>query len=93
MAHANTGSGKTAAFMLPIIQQIVDHKRKTGMHIDFERSGQPLALVLAPTRDLCQQHYEEAKAYALSMLRSEKLALLSLFLILTLPLPILLLLF
>jgi ATP-dependent RNA helicase RhlE len=44
LACAATGSGKTAAFLLPILHGLVDRPR-----------GQTRALVLAPTRELAQQ--------------------------------------
>ncbi|MDE6097599.1 MAG: DEAD/DEAH box helicase [Muribaculaceae bacterium] len=43
VALAQTGTGKTAAFGLPLIQRIILHEHK------------PQALVLAPTRELCLQ--------------------------------------
>jgi ATP-dependent RNA helicase RhlE len=44
MACAQTGSGKTAAFLLPIINRLTDRPRRTTK-----------ALVLAPTRELAAQ--------------------------------------
>ena len=44
LACAATGSGKTAAFLLPVLHQIVDRPR-----------GKTRALVLAPTRELALQ--------------------------------------
>jgi ATP-dependent RNA helicase RhlE len=44
MATAVTGSGKTAAFLLPILHRLIDRPR-----------GKTRALVLAPTRELAQQ--------------------------------------
>jgi len=44
LASAATGSGKTAAFLLPILHQLVDRPR-----------GKTRALVLAPTRELALQ--------------------------------------
>ena len=44
LACAATGSGKTAAFLLPILHQLVDRPR-----------GTTRALVLAPTRELARQ--------------------------------------
>uniref|UniRef100_A0A914EFN6 RNA helicase n=1 Tax=Acrobeloides nanus TaxID=290746 RepID=A0A914EFN6_9BILA len=62
MAHANTGSGKTAAFLLPIIDILQEWKMNNN---HYSNSNSPLALILAPTRDLCQQHYEEARAFTI----------------------------
>ncbi|MFO8071203.1 MAG: DEAD/DEAH box helicase [Polyangia bacterium] len=50
---AMTGSGKTAAFALPILQQLLD-----------ERPGVTRALVLAPTRELALQIVEHTNALA-----------------------------
>ncbi len=49
IARAKTGTGKTLAFMLPILQ-----------HIDPKRAY-PQALIIAPTRELALQITEEAK--------------------------------
>lgn len=46
-ASAKTGSGKTAAFMLPAIEQVINTPRPAKMH--------PVVLVLAPTRELAMQ--------------------------------------
>ncbi len=45
---ANTGTGKTAAFAIPVIQRLVTGRAKA-------------ALVIAPTRELAQQIEEECK--------------------------------
>ena len=50
---AQTGTGKTAAFLLPILQRI--HKEE-GRHIK--------SLVLVPTRELAEQVYQDALAFA-----------------------------
>lgn len=54
---AQTGSGKTAAFVIPMICYLL--KLPTHFH---ERCGTdgPLALVMAPTRELAQQIHAEA---------------------------------
>ncbi|XP_053313426.1 ATP-dependent RNA helicase DDX3X isoform X2 [Spea bombifrons] len=70
MACAQTGSGKTAAFLLPILSQIyADGPGEALKHIkDNGRYGRrkqfPLSLVLAPTRELAVQIYEEARKFA-----------------------------
>ena len=53
---AQTGTGKTAAFALPILHQL---SRKRGNN----RPGSPRALILAPTRELAIQIGDEFRAY------------------------------
>src|SRR5438045_3754205 len=53
MGLAQTGTGKTAAFTLPIVDRLLDGPRRTR------------ALVLTPTRELCVQVEESVKKYAL----------------------------
>lgn len=50
MGLAQTGTGKTAAFALPILQRLVDSKA--------EKTGPMRVLVLAPTRELALQIHE-----------------------------------
>src|SRR5690625_7668079 len=52
---SQTGTGKTGAFALPILEQL---SREAG------GSRQPRALVLAPTRELAIQIGDDFKAYA-----------------------------
>jgi ATP-dependent RNA helicase RhlE len=53
---AQTGTGKTAAFMLPSLDRLAAARR-------FPRPGQVRMLVLAPTRELAAQIAESAEAY------------------------------
>ncbi|KAG6388314.1 hypothetical protein SASPL_153516 [Salvia splendens] len=65
MACAQTGSGKTAAFCFPIINAIVvDKMRITIRRISAGPTAFPVALILAPTRELSCQIYEEAKKFS-----------------------------
>lgn len=57
---AETGSGKTAAFAIPMIQHCLAQP-------PIQRGDGPLALVLAPTRELAQQIEEEVKAFSKSL--------------------------
>jgi ATP-dependent RNA helicase RhlE len=54
IACAETGSGKTAAFLLPIINRLIEKPRRTTR-----------ALVLAPTRELAAQILEDFNALSL----------------------------
>jgi ATP-dependent RNA helicase RhlE len=71
---AQTGTGKTAAFLLPIMERIVrarlnpdelsdedKAKREKRMYPDW-RANQ-FVLVLVPTRELCEQVYEAAMKF------------------------------
>jgi ATP-dependent RNA helicase RhlE len=52
LAGAQTGTGKTAAFVLPILQNLASHQ-----------AGAPRALVLTPTRELAAQVAESSRDY------------------------------
>ncbi|MCC6199628.1 MAG: DEAD/DEAH box helicase [Moraxellaceae bacterium] len=55
IVSAQTGTGKTAAFMLPALSKIADNPRKVGRG--------PRVLVLTPTRELAQQVTAAAQKY------------------------------
>lgn len=57
LASAQTGTGKTAAFALPILQQMYARPKPT-------LPGNARALVLTPTRELAEQVAESIKRYA-----------------------------
>ncbi|KAE9552953.1 hypothetical protein FO519_003830 [Halicephalobus sp. NKZ332] len=57
--QCETGSGKTATFLIPIIEFLVKHKEK-GYN---PPTSSPMALVVAPTRELVNQLYDQAKKF------------------------------
>ncbi len=63
LAQAATGTGKTAAFALPIVQQLVTSPGSPGAKGSKGRS-RPRALVLVPTRELAMQVAEAVHKYA-----------------------------
>ncbi|WP_439239977.1 MULTISPECIES: ATP-dependent RNA helicase SrmB [unclassified Lonepinella] len=56
LGSAPTGTGKTAAFLLPAIQHLLDNPRR--------QPGPPRILVLTPTRELAMQVAEQAEELA-----------------------------
>lgn len=53
---ADTGSGKSASFLIPIVSRCASHRQQ------YVSDGKkPLAMVLTPTRELCIQVEEHAK--------------------------------
>ena len=57
---AQTGTGKTAAFALPIINRLAKHKVKL-------RPRQVRTLILTPTRELATQIDDNVKAYGIGL--------------------------
>jgi len=65
IGSAQTGTGKTAAFVLPALQRLA----ASGIRAGAGRHGvaSPRILVLAPTRELAQQVADEAVRYGKSL--------------------------
>jgi len=58
MAAAQTGTGKTAGFTLPILQQLAG--RDTGLSL---KRFKPRCLILVPTRELAVQVHDSVRTY------------------------------
>uniref|UniRef100_A0A7E4VVU6 Probable ATP-dependent RNA helicase DDX46 n=1 Tax=Panagrellus redivivus TaxID=6233 RepID=A0A7E4VVU6_PANRE len=57
---AKTGSGKTLAFLLPMFRHILDQE-------ELDELDGPIALIMAPTRELALQTWREATKFATPM--------------------------
>lgn len=70
MACAQTGSGKTGGFLFPILSQAFQNGPSTSMASAHggggfrQRKAFPTSLILAPTRELVSQIYEESRKFA-----------------------------
>lgn len=53
---AKTGSGKTIAFLLPMMRHIKDQR-------PIENGEGPMALIMTPTRELATQIWRESKPF------------------------------
>ncbi|MER1939982.1 DEAD/DEAH box helicase [Castellaniella sp. FW104-16D08] len=58
LAAAQTGTGKTAGFTLPILHYLIQHP------IEGRKPGRPRVLVLTPTRELTAQVEESVRLYS-----------------------------
>ncbi|MDG3085593.1 DEAD/DEAH box helicase [Vibrio hannami] len=58
LAGAQTGTGKTAAFSLPIIQKLLEDPKELSSQDNFVR-----ALIVTPTRELAQQVFDSISAF------------------------------
>ena len=67
LGSAQTGSGKTAAFVLPLLQRLEQ--------TPLESPRRVAALILVPTRELCTQVGEEIRALAQHLPRAVKVSI------------------
>ena len=54
---AETGSGKTAAFILPMLVHLMDQP-------ELSEGEGPIAVIMAPTRELAEQIHREARRFS-----------------------------
>jgi superfamily II DNA/RNA helicase len=67
LVSSQTGSGKTAAFMLPSLQRMIEPSSASGIG--------PRVLVLTPTRELAQQVEQAARTYGAGLRRLRTVSL------------------
>ena len=58
LAAAQTGTGKTAGFTLPILHRLLENPSES------RKAGQPRVLILTPTRELTAQVEESVRTYS-----------------------------
>nr|XP_039262261.1 ATP-dependent RNA helicase DDX4-like [Styela clava] len=61
MACAQTGSGKTAAFLLPVLSGMIRSGLQTAQ---FSERQTPQAIVVGPTRELIRQIFDETRKFS-----------------------------
>ncbi|OCT58044.1 hypothetical protein XELAEV_18002646mg, partial [Xenopus laevis] len=61
MACAQTGSGKTAAFLLPILSHMMNEGITASQFLTLQ---EPEAIIIAPTRELINQIYLDARKFS-----------------------------
>jgi len=61
IASAQTGTGKTAAFSLPLLELLLSLNQGQN---DLQKNTKLKALILTPTRELARQVYENVKNYS-----------------------------
>ena len=67
IAGANTGSGKTATFALPLLQQVAHATASKGASKSTSKSAEGnyvTGLILVPTRELAKQVADSVRSYA-----------------------------
>ena len=64
IAGANTGSGKTATFALPLLQQIHESQVSRNEHRNETKGNYVTGLILVPTRELAKQVADSIRSYA-----------------------------
>ncbi|KAI6184805.1 hypothetical protein M3Y97_00635600 [Aphelenchoides bicaudatus] len=60
-AQAETGSGKSAAFLIPLINKIIGDKKRNPIS---GGKNKPFAIIMEPTRELALQLYDQARKIA-----------------------------
>jgi ATP-dependent RNA helicase RhlE len=67
LAGAQTGTGKTAGFVLPMLQRLAKHAAPAAVNASRTARRPPRALILTPTRELAAQVEASVRAYGRHM--------------------------
>jgi len=63
LVSSRTGSGKTAAFVLPALQRVIEARRDPAKKRERGQPSGPRVLILAPTRELAMQVSKACSVY------------------------------
>ena len=61
--HCYCTDGKTAAYLLPIIDELANQRAETGQYRK-QQQHRPYAIIILPTRELVEQIYNDSKLLA-----------------------------
>ena len=61
---SQTGSGKSASFLMPVVSILDEKVGLENVSETYTGAAAPRAVILAPTRELCSQIYNEALKFA-----------------------------
>lgn len=64
IALAQTGTGKTAAFGIPLLQRIAGERKEMSESAGRAMAKLPMAVVMSPTRELCLQITDDLNSFA-----------------------------
>src|SRR5690348_8389119 len=53
--QAETGSGKTLTYLLPIVNRLIEAEASPTLDLESKRSVGTLAIIMTPTRELAKQ--------------------------------------
>ena len=60
LGQARTGTGKTLAFLIPVLQQIINHEPELEKRRNRDYAPDIRAIIISPTRELAEQIHAEA---------------------------------
>ncbi|KAK9449756.1 P-loop containing nucleoside triphosphate hydrolase protein [Limtongia smithiae] len=67
LVQAKTGTGKTAAFLIPVLQEVLAEIQKAAGITSPRTAKKPIAVIVSPTRELAYQIRDEGMALVAGM--------------------------